>query len=589
MKGLSFLSVAILLAFSGTAKSLVRLEEGSQTINGVQLLQDFQDPKRYYYVPTVPRLAQNSDGSFQLLCMKYVDVGGKSSGGLFHALIDFTLPEETVKELQSKLQKRMPGAVIMGMVSLVPPESSTVGGEATAGFSVVSAILKNQSFTQSTISSGRAPLTPGSRAAIAAILTPQGATLLFDSLTQSASDVSVAISGTFEAAVVGFNAKITAEYSSITRHFSEFRNKQSGFTRETLRKEVDELRKSGVIKVEVLDRSSTLAGFKANEMNAIVDVVTTRIADAMFEQKPGISPAPVGDDARITIPGRQERGFLGTLLAGSGDKEYVTDQQFFLKERTDTKQAKFEVILTKSGTVKVPVYSAGNLRIQHDSLKDDPRYFRTVNLADSAFELRDVFFQVDPDTASAFSDTINYVTVSLRKTYTDNPETIRQVTFTADKVKQGAAPVSMNYPRLGEPSEKAMDYEYRVTWSLRGREPFSFPSENGWAKSSQHLQILRPPLEKYEITLESEKSAWLESGIVAVNVMAEIELRGKTSQKRILLRAQESESSKVLVIYGDSAAKHKITKTWVFKDGRQITEVDPASDSIYLNLRGPRP
>jgi hypothetical protein len=587
VKSLPLFAAALVLCLAGTSKSLVRLEEGSQTINGVQLLQDYQDPKRYYYVPTVPRLAQNPDGSFQLLCMKYVDVGGKSSGGLFHALIDFTLPDEAVRDLQSKLQKRMPGAVIMGMVPLVPPDGSS--GEATAGFSVVSAILKNQSFTQSTISSGRAPLTPGSRAAIAAILTPPGATLLFDSLTQSASDVSVAVSGTFEAAVVGFSAKITAEYSSVTRHFSEFRNKQSGFTRETLRKEVDDLRKSGVIKVEVLDRSATLTGFKANEMNAIVDVVTTRLSEAIFDQKPGIVPAPAGDDSSISIPGRQEKGFLGTLLTGSGSREYVSDQQFFLKERIEAKQGKFEVLLTKSGTVKVPVYSAGNLRLQHDALKEDPRYFRTVNLADSAFELREVFFQVDPDTASAFNDTINYVTVSMRKTYSDNPETVRQLTFTADKVKNGAAPLSLNYPRLGEPSGKAMDYEYRVTWSLRGREPFSYPSENGWAKSSQHMQVLRPPLEKFEIILESEKSAWLESGIVAVNVMAEIDLRGRTSQKRILMRAQEAESSKVLVIYGDPGAKHKITKTWVFKDGRQVTEVDPVSDAIYLNLRGPKP
>lgn len=586
MKSLPIAAALLLLSLSGTAKSLVRLEEGSQTIHGVQLLQDYQDPKRYYYVPTVPRLAQNADGSFQLLCMKYIDVGGKSSGGLFHALIDFTLPEETVKELQSKLQKRVPGAVIMGMVPLVPPDGTA--GEATAGFSVISAVLKNQNFTQSTISSGRAPLTPGSRAAIAAILTPPGATLLFDSLTQSASDVSVAVSGTFEAAVVGFSAKITAEYSSVAKHFSEYRNKQLGFTRESIRKEVDDLRKSGVIKVEVLDRSATLSGFKANEMNAIVDVVTTRLAETIFDQKPTVIPAPAGDDGSISIPGRQERGFLGTLLAGPGNKEYITNQTYFLKEKVESKQGKFEVLLAKNGTVKVPIYSAGNLRLQHDALKDDPRYFRTVNLADSAFELRDVFFQVDPDTSTAFNDTINYVTVSMRKTYSDNPETVRQLTFTADKVKNGAAPLSLNYPRLGEPSEKSMDYEYRVTWSLRGREPFSFPSETGWSKSSQHLQILRPPLEKYEITLEAEKSAWLESGIVAVNVMAEIELRGKPSQKRILLRAQEAESSKILTIYGDTAAKHKITKTWVYKDGRQVTEVDSASDTIYLNLRGPK-
>lgn len=577
-----------LIAAAGSASALVRLEEGSHTINGVQLLQDYQDAKRYYYVPTVPRLAQNPDGSFQLLCLKYVDIGGKSSGGLFHALIDFTLPDEAVKELQTKLRKRVPDATIVGMVPLVPTESGT-GGEPKAGFDLISAVLKNQSFTQSVISSGQAPLTPGSRAAIAAVLTPPGATLLFDSLSQSSSDVSVAISGSFEAAVVGFNARISAEYSSISRHFSEFSNKQSGFTRETLRKQVDAMRRTGIIKVEVLDRSATLTGFKANEMTAIVEVVTSRIADTLFDQRPGIAPAPAGEEGSVTIPGREERGFLGTVLAGSGNREYITDKQYFLKEKTEIKQAKFEVVLTKSGTVKVPVYSTGNLRVQHDSLKEDPRYFRTLNLADPAFEVREVFFQVDSDTASAFSDTINYVTVSMRKSYSDNPEMTRQLTFTADKVKQGIAPVSLSYPRLGEASDKAMDYEYRITWSLRGRDPFSYPNETGWAKSNQHLQLLRPPFEKFEIILESEKGAWLDSGIVAVNVMADVQLRGKPNQKRVLLRGQEAETSRTLVIFGDPGAKHKITKTWVFKDGRQVVEVDEPSDAIYLNLRGPRP
>lgn len=573
--------------FACQAYCLVRLEEGAQTINGVQLLQDYNDAKRFYYVPNTPRLAQNADGSFQLMCLKYVDVGGKASGGLFHALIDFTLPESTVKELESKLRRRVPDAVIVGMVPMTPATKDS--GAPQASFEIVSAILKNQSFTQSVISSGQAPLTPGSRAAIAAVLTPPGATLLFDSLASATSDVSVGISGTYEAAIVGFSARITAEFESVYRHLSEFRNQQSGFTRETLRSSVDDMRKSGILKVEVLDRSATQTGFKTNEMNAIVDVLTQRIADTMFTAKVGLEPAPAGEDNTLVIPGREALGFLEAAVLGGSNQRYIPDRQFILKRRNEIREAKFDVVLTKSGTVRVPVFAAGNLRVQHETLKEDPRYFRTIDLADPAFDLREVFFQVDAEIASSFAERVNYVTVSMRKTHDDNPETVKQLTFTAAEVGAGNRPASLKYARLGDRNDTWLDYEYRVTWSFRGRDPISLPSTDGWKKSNQHIQNLRPPLDKFKITFEGEKGTWLESDIVAVSVQLEVSLLGKPSVQRMVMRAQETETAKDLVYFADPSSKYKLTKTWIFKDGRQVVEVDAPSDSLYVNLRRPGP
>ncbi|NKB22941.1 MAG: hypothetical protein GKR87_00795 [Kiritimatiellae bacterium] len=51
---------------------LVSYDEGRMQLQGVQLLRDATDPKVYYYLPQYPRLATKADGTYELLCMKYV-------------------------------------------------------------------------------------------------------------------------------------------------------------------------------------------------------------------------------------------------------------------------------------------------------------------------------------------------------------------------------------------------------------------------------------------------------------------------------------------------------------------------------------
>ena len=77
------------------AAALVNYDTGQRVIDGVQLLQDASDPSVYYYLPQFPRLATRADGTFEFLCLKYVGGTAETNGGLFHALVEFTLPQET--------------------------------------------------------------------------------------------------------------------------------------------------------------------------------------------------------------------------------------------------------------------------------------------------------------------------------------------------------------------------------------------------------------------------------------------------------------------------------------------------------------
>ena len=86
---------------------------------------------------------------------------------------------------------------------------------------------------------------PGSKAVVAALLTQQGATLLWDSMSGPTSDVSVAIHAYYEAAVKAYNAKVTAKMETVYTHFSRISNQQQDYTRRQLRNVVDDLQRTG--------------------------------------------------------------------------------------------------------------------------------------------------------------------------------------------------------------------------------------------------------------------------------------------------------------------------------------------------------
>ena len=57
--------------------------------------------------------------------------------------------------------------------------------------------------------------------------------------------------------------------------------------------------------------------------------------------------------------GRQERGGFTKFFAGTGNQEYITDNQYVLKKRKDITRNSFTLNLSLSSTIRVPVDSSG--------------------------------------------------------------------------------------------------------------------------------------------------------------------------------------------------------------------------------------
>jgi hypothetical protein len=614
--------VALVLSFPVKAQ-LVKYDEGAVFVRGMTFLQDANDPSKYYYLPRFPRLAMKDDGTLEFLCLKYTGDKTENSGGLLHALVDLSVPDSILGICRKALDSIVPGAKIIGQVPLMENKKDDKDeGDVESGFEIVSAVLSNkggkESMTRSVVSSGHAPFTPGSKSAIAAILSPQGSTLLWNSFTGPTSDVSLAINGYYRAMTRAYNAIVTADMKVIYRHFSEMSNNQEDFTKEQIRKVFDTMTKNGTIKIDVADQSTGL-GVKTTDMEGILSVITTKLTELMFDSKTGWSASPEVVDPNLGFnpAGRrgQRSGGLAEAIGAVGDMaqdvigalpvvgwfsrkrdtnpKYVTDHQYVLKDVNIIRTNKFYLNLSKSIAVKVPFHTAGNLSGLYDKMGNDERYFRVVNMSDPDYQQRNITFQVDGDYVDAFDDIINFVTVVFRKKYgTGHEDVTAQLMINGNDLKKDIKLKEISYPRLGIKSADWLNYEYQLIWSFRGRtNPVRIPdSENQWIKSNAPAISLTPPLAKKYIELDADRQEFSKNNVSSVNIsFASMQAGDKKVVRSAILRAEDKNSTNKIIIYHDKDSPVAYQATWYSKEnGKAVPDMSLLS-SNYLFLVPPAP
>ncbi|WP_203258784.1 hypothetical protein [Hyunsoonleella ulvae] len=575
----------------------VNYDEGRMIINGVQLLQDSNEPSTYYYLPDYPRLATKDDGDFELMCMKYIGQGGNASGGLFHTLIQFDLPDEVLKDLEKELKEKKGGAKIAGPVPL--KQVLKDGEDGIASFKIVSSILNNvdgdNPFTQNVITSGHAPLYKNSKAAIAAKLSQEGATLLWESLQGKTSDVSVVVSGYYEAKVKGYNAVVTADMSTIYDHYSKVYSNQQGYTKRQMRKITDEMVQDQKLNIDVFDRSSGL-GIKTDDMSSILSLVTDKLIELMFDAEMGWAKKPEKETAveQGQLLGRRKRGFFSKIFGGARDEKYVTDNQFVLKKRTDININKFYLNLSKSTTIKVPVYSSGNISGLYEVFKEDPsskdKYFRVVNLEDNDFLKREIIFQLDGEYIDSFSEILNSVSVSFKKHYGEGHNDVtRDIVIQRSDLEAGKDYKNIFYPRLGISGADWLDYEYKLSWSLKGdNKTIKLPkAKDSWLKTNEASIALTPPFTKRVVQIDADRTFFKDANIQACAVRFFTILNGQPNpQGTVVLRQGDTESTSTINLYHDTDEPVVYQVSWYSKTGP--TELTPKPlDGNYLFLLPP--
>lgn len=562
------LAVALLLALmSPSVLAVVMYDEGREIVDGIVLLRDKEFTTDYYYLPDAPSVVIDKvSGKPKISLVKFVDPEGDTSGGLIHFLFSLDLPPERVESITAELQQKVPGAKVKGPVPLRAEGDEESGG---ASFSVISSTVTQttggDSFTSSLVSSGIAPVTPGSQAAVAARLNQHGATLLWESLRQPTSDISVSINASYEAALPAYRGKVFAEIETVYEHMFKIFNRQQGYSKSEVRKQVDEMVREGVIEVDITDRAGL--DIDASQLSGIMNLVTDKLVNMLFDTSQGLSALPEQQKVPANVvEGRQKRGFLGRLFAGSGNQKYITDNQYTMREKRDVKRGTFSMVFTQNTTIRVPFNSAGNISGLYDAYADDATLFRVVALNDAAFQKREVFFEVDPAYYQAFQDNINSVSVSFTKAYPDKAnqaDFTSEVLFNQNDVKEGTFSKSLVYPRLGLKGADWTEYQFRTLWSFRGGATVGIPAELTRTESSSAPSIsLSPPAALTRIELDGDAASMVDAKIRRAMIEFEYRLLGERKSKSVALLPQSEEILKTVSLLHDETAPIRYRVRW---------------------------
>lgn len=573
-----------------SASCIAKYDEGRIEVDGIQLLQDSENVNAYYYIPPYPRLSRTREGDFEFMCMKYVGDDNSSSGGLFHALVQFSLTSEEVASLGQKLKEKLPNAFIVGPVPMMEDDDSAV-----PGFRLVSTILDSGSaagFSSSVITSGRAPFLPGSKAAIAAHLEPAGATLLWESFQGAASDVSVVVEGFFRAKIRAYQAKVNADLELVYNHFSSFDNVQSGFTRDQATNILDSLCQSGAIRIDVADMSAGL-DVSTEAYENILTLITDKIVEQMFDVKAGWARMPQTASAAgpSDLKERYQRGAFVRFFAGDGTQEYIPDDQLVLKSKTEIRNFHFFLNLSHSTVIKVPVYAAGNIRGFYDAFRDDKKYFRVVDMSDPDFQSREIHFQLSGNFLDAFGDVIDQAWVQVERDPAEGQDQgfADNLVFNKPAIDSGELVRTLSYRRMGDLTSAWKEFRYRVGWKFNGVDSVVTVPAGGWITTDNSSISIEPPVDKSEIEISVDSKSMEERGIQSVRIrFASILLHRPRKGKMVIVRAGDTGDTWKTTVYHDKDEPIVYQVNWyatneTIQDDLKILEDD------YLFLVPPTP
>jgi len=229
-----------------------------------------------------------------------------------------------------------------------------------------------------------------------------------------------------------------------------------------------------------------------------------------------------------------------------------------MKKREDIRTNRFYLNLSKATSIKVPIYTSGNLGGTFFTTlgsAPDNQYFRTVNLDDPVFQKRDVHFQVDGKFAESFTDILNFVTVSFRKNFGAGQNAVtKDLIFKREDLEKGKDIQTVTYPRLGLEGADWLNYEYRLSWSFKGNDKtVQVPKVPGqWLSGSSPAVSLIPPFDKRVVSIDADRNYFKEAGIRSATVRFFVILNGKAQpQRNLVLRADDAESSSQVALYHD--------------------------------------
>jgi tetratricopeptide (TPR) repeat protein len=207
------------------------------------------DATTWYYLPDQPHLVTDADGNPEFSFLMYVTptkqgesgINKAPGGGVVHFLVAYDVPPDQVRRAQAEVRRKKPDAQLVGPINYVD-----------GTFALITAVTDPQAgLSRRVVGVGNAPVMAGHKAAVSMHLTPEGASLLWESFKQRTPDISVA----FEMTVSGYRNPVEAAMSIDWQKVNQTMQIEAAGRLSFIAAEVDimlqKMRNNGAIKVEL--------------------------------------------------------------------------------------------------------------------------------------------------------------------------------------------------------------------------------------------------------------------------------------------------------------------------------------------------
>jgi hypothetical protein len=549
-------TTASAVVLDDTNRITVVLGDGTQVVLlGEAVPLSAAKTRRYYYLPVGLRLGMRPDGTPEFLFLKYTTeksgAQGGLSGGLMHFLMEWGLTPKQEQELRAKLKSQHKNAELMGAVPL------SEGGEGS--FQIVSATVGDKTFAPVVVTSGKAPLLPGGKAAAATRLTAEGAQLLAATFekARSITDLSIALNYSYQTLVPAAKGRVIINWTKLLEEHEkltiEYSKRQTGRDRNTgcvlfVCWSVAGARRYAYSHNEIRDQYKFLEEKKVIQVQfdeTLADERVTKIREAFFEFFLNKMANPVTSE-EAPPPAAAEAGKGPTIPADASRYRFKQESRKYAEER------RVEVFsLSYRLAVKSPVQIVGNLASWYKGVQNNPKCVAAVNLNDPFFQHRDISFILDLDAKEMFDEAVNYVTVNVRKKRTSGNPFLENVTIDAKYVKEHGINATVTYAR-GE-DKNSDGYEYQAQWSLKGGNVF--PANPSWLKGNWEGVTLAPPVVPRTIEVEGDLEAMKTSDVTRVTVQIHYSKFGQEVEENIHISPAANEPLVSKRIFMDRGAK----------------------------------
>jgi hypothetical protein len=519
--------------------------------------------KTYYYLPTNPHISGHADGTPKFSLIRFVTDKTKAEGGaegaVLHFLVEYGLDKSQQQAVEKALQKQVKGARLKGAVPL------EVGAEGNS-FNVVSAVLGDEEFTSTLITTGKAPVMEGQQVAVAARLDAYGATLLAESFKQPTSQVSVVFDLKYVVKLPAYDVKVKINYDKyheIESQYSHDREKSTDrirywdpkwhnplnlSTRKTTmltenekHQMLDFLEETGVVSFDYVQHVPD------SDKEIVESGLHKIVLESFFDMQKRLGqPA----EEELLSDDEQTKEDKDAIAQRRKEAAKHNKYQYTVFQRKEIRRKSTQTLNLKKVMARYGHYSmTGNVGAWYEKYKDDPKLVTEVNLDDPFFQRREMRFIIDNEAYDIFNEMVNYATVQVRVPRKDQRPFIDELTIDRKYLENNGQTATLTYARMGD---DAQTYDYAVQWSLRGGH--LYPPEPDWTEGELMAVTLAAPVRPRTLEAEADLGELEQMGIARAVVELQYTRFGKqhTDSRALAISPAQGEPLVNKVIYQDA-------------------------------------